>query len=96
MALPTTTIEIGGKEVEVITLEDKGTKIHSFEVLFLDKATQANIATYAVNHRASRKRASSMTSPPFSTPRSPISNGSPESEKARYAKGSILIKDRAF
>ncbi len=50
MALPTTTIEIGGKEVEVITLEDKGTKIHSFEVLFLDKATQANIATYAVNH----------------------------------------------
>ena len=50
MALPATTIEIGGKEVEVITLEDKGTKVHSFEVLFLDKVTQQNIATYAVNH----------------------------------------------
>ncbi len=50
MSLPTTTFEIGGKEVEVITLEDKGTKVHSFEILFLDKATQQNIATYAVNH----------------------------------------------
>ncbi len=50
MALPSTTFEAGGKEVEVITLEDKGTKVHSFEVLFLDKATQANIATYSVNH----------------------------------------------
>jgi len=50
VSLPATTIEIGGKEIEVITLEDKGTKVHSFEVLFLEKATQQNIATYSVNH----------------------------------------------
>ncbi len=50
MALPTVIFELGGKEIEVITLEDKGAKVHSFEILFIDKVTQANIATYAVNH----------------------------------------------
>jgi len=50
VALPTVIFELGGKEVEVITLEDKRAKVHSFEVLFIDKATQQNIATYSVNH----------------------------------------------
>jgi hypothetical protein len=50
VSLPGTTFSMGGKEIEVFTLEDKGAKIHSFEILFVDKASQQNIATYSVNN----------------------------------------------
>jgi hypothetical protein len=50
VSLPGTTFTVGDKEIEVFTLEDKGAKIHSYEILFVDKATQQNIATYSVNN----------------------------------------------
>ncbi len=50
MALPGAVFTVGDKEVEVFTLEDKGAKIHSYEILFVDKPSQQNIATYSVNN----------------------------------------------
>jgi hypothetical protein len=56
VSLPGTSFEIGGKEVEVFTLEDKGSKAHTFEVLFIEKASQANIGSYQVQSPRFREK----------------------------------------
>jgi len=48
VALPGTMLTVGGKEVEVFTMEDKGAANYTYEIMFIDKETQANIAIYSV------------------------------------------------
>ena len=50
MKLPETTFEHGGKEIEVITLHNKND--NSYEILFIDKATQKGIGAYTVQNQA--------------------------------------------
>ncbi len=46
MALPTSEFECGGKTVEAFTLEDKSN--NSYDILFIDKASQKELGAYTV------------------------------------------------
>ncbi len=46
MALPTTEFNCAGKTIEAFTLEDKSN--NSYDVLFIDKATQKELGSYSV------------------------------------------------
>ncbi len=46
VALPTSEFTNGGKTIEAFTLEDKSN--NSYEILFIDKATQKAIGSYSV------------------------------------------------
>lgn len=49
MALPGTTLQVGGIEVEVFTMEDKGAAAYTYEVMFIEKESQKNIGIYSVS-----------------------------------------------
>jgi hypothetical protein len=46
LTLPTSEFDCGGKTIEAFTLEDKSNS--SYEILFIDKATQKSMGAYSV------------------------------------------------
>ncbi|WOJ89460.1 hypothetical protein RZS28_16950 [Methylocapsa polymorpha] len=54
MALPKIEFQIGGKEIEAFTLDDLSNG--SYEVMFIDKATQKNLASYTVQNQKFKEK----------------------------------------
>lgn len=48
MALPRVEFQCGGKDIEAFTVDDLSNG--SYDVLFIDKATQKNLASYTVQN----------------------------------------------
>lgn len=56
MVLPRTEFNCGGKEIEAFTLDDLSNG--SYEVMFIDKATQKNLASYTVQNQKFKEKGS--------------------------------------
>ena len=54
MVLPVTEFDFDGKKVEAFTLEDKSN--NSYEILFIDKATQKSLGSYTVQNQSFSKK----------------------------------------
>ena len=54
MALPRTEFQSGGKDIEAFTLDDLSNG--SFEVMFIDKATQKNLGSYTVQNQKFKEK----------------------------------------
>ncbi|WP_036257345.1 hypothetical protein [Methylocapsa aurea] len=54
MVLPRTEFKSGGKDIEAFTLDDLSNG--SFEVMFIDKTTQKNLASYTVQNQKFKEK----------------------------------------
>ncbi len=54
MALPRLEFQTGGKEIEAFTLDDLSNG--SYEVMFIDKATQKSLAAYTVQNQKFKEK----------------------------------------
>jgi hypothetical protein len=57
VVLPKTEFQSGGKDIEAFTLDDLSNG--SFEVMFIDKATQKNLASYTVQNQKFKEKGAS-------------------------------------
>lgn len=54
MTLPRTEFQCGGKDIEAFTLDDLSNG--SFEVMFIDKATQKTLGSYTVQNQKFKEK----------------------------------------
>lgn len=54
MALPRQDFQINGKDIEAFTLDDLSNG--SYEIMFIDKTTQKNLASYTVQNQKFKEK----------------------------------------
>jgi len=54
VVLPRTEFNCGGKDIEAFTLDDLSNG--SFEIMFIDKTTQKNLASYTVQNQKFKEK----------------------------------------